>query len=845
MLRQVTLGLALCAALSACSGGRTGSSSLPQVTATAASSGPQSITLTIKIPAASSSASTSVSTRRPLYVSSATKSASIAVNSGTPVVVNLTASSPNCSAASGGLVCTATVSAPVGPDTFSETLYSATNTGGSVLSQGRTTTTIVAGKANTVTLTLSGVIASLSLSFTGSAPVSGTKSTVGLAVNFLDAAGESIIGPAAFATPVTLTDTDTSGSTTLSSGTTTGSTLTLNYPADASALSLNYNGSTSFSKAVIAAVAGSIAAANLTLTPQAPSAVTFNDYTTFGYDNQRDVYNPNSTALTTTTLPNIHLAWQANIGNYNTQTQPILATEITGHAGTLFVGGGSGTVYGYDALSGAQMWKYETGQETYTCQQGNTIYFGVGGSAAYDPASKSIYIIGNANSSPNAVASNTLYHLDAATGSLLGSVNFAPAVSGWNSLDFSHTSVTLGTGANAGLAYVGTGATCDKSSWRGRVAVVNIPSMTLNNTFYPDWDPNNTRGNGAQPWGGGGIWGWGGVSIDANGDVLTAVGNTDNGTTNSGSIVAPFVAAPQENSGYGESLVKLSAGLHTVEDSNNPIPTSMISGDSADLDLQGTPLLFQPNGVGCDPMAAVQAKSGTVYLYDTAHIGNGPVKQYQLAPSTYADGFIGGPAYSPATGLLYVNVTSSDESLYHPGMVAINPGCGHPSIAWTTAFGPDSYQPGSDLSPGQPRGVPAVSAGGVILVGTICTPSGNTCGATTSSIATSRNAQSAARGTSSSVRKPLICCAPAGTGGGALWAVDASTGSVLNGGNPLIITPGAIRMPPTIDGNWVFVIDNNGDMYGLTIDPSYPSVDAYQRAVDPRVLKVWEPAPKD
>jgi hypothetical protein len=89
------------------------------------------------------------------------------------------------------------------------------------------------------------------------------------------------------------------------------------------------------------------------------------------------------------------------------------------------------------------------------------------------------------------------------------------------------------------------------------------------------------------------------------------------------------------------------------------------------------------------------------------------------------------------------------------------------------------------------------------------------------------------------VRKPFICCAPAGTGGGALWALDASSGAVLNGGEPLIITSGPLRMPPTIDGNWVFVLDNNGDMYGLTIDPNYPAVAEKARAINARMLTHW------
>jgi outer membrane protein assembly factor BamB len=80
----------------------------------------------------------------------------------------------------------------------------------------------------------------------------------------------------------------------------------------------------------------------------------------------------------------------------------------------------------------------------------------------------------------------------------------------------------------------------------------------------------------------------------------------------------------------------------------------------------------------------------------------------------------------------------------------------------------------------------------------------------------------------------LICCAPTGNVGGALWALDASTGTVLGGGNPIIITSGPLRMAPTIDGNWIFVLDNNGNMYGLTIDPNYPAIDTKYRAPNAR-----------
>ncbi|MGD0475998.1 MAG: malectin domain-containing carbohydrate-binding protein [Candidatus Velthaea sp.] len=516
-----------------------------------------------------------------------------------------------------------------------------------------------------------------------------------------------------------------------------------------------------------------------------PTTAAFNDYPSFGYDVQHDVFNPNSTALAPAGIPKLHLAWQASLGDYNTQTQPVLATEISGHAGVVFVGGGTGNVYGYDALKGTLLWKTSLGQELYTAC-GGTSYFGVGGTVAYDAATKSLYVIGNSNPAADTYAANTLYRLDGTTGSILGRVNFAPAAAAASELNFSHTAVAL----NNGIAYVGTSSSCDISPWRGSVVAVSVPGMTVANRFFTVWDPQNTRGAGMQPWSGAGVWGWGGVSVDFSGNVLTGVGNADNGTTPYGAIVAPFAAAPTEYSGYAETLLELSSSLGSVVAANHPIPTGTYSQTVSDLDLQGTPLVFQPNGTGCAPMVAIQGKSGDLSLYNEATIGNGPVVQYQMSPPGFDDSYLGDPAFSPITGLIYAPVaTSASPTLIPAGLVAINPGCGTPSVTWHAAFGSDSS------SIGTPRSVPAVSAGGVVFAGTV-------------------------NGT-----------------GGDLWAIDASTGAVLNGGNPLLPTSANLRMPATIDGNWVFVLDNSGNMYGLTTDPSYPTIQAIYRAPDARARK--------
>jgi hypothetical protein len=127
------------------------------------------------------------------------------------------------------------------------------------------------------------------------------------------------------------------------------------------------------------------------------------------------------------------------------------------------------------------------------------------------------------------------------------------------------------------------------------------------------------------------VWGWGGVALDSAGNVLTGVGNADNGLSH-GTISAPFVTAPQEYSGYGETLLELSSNISSVVASNHPIPVNIYSGSVNDLDVQGTPLVVRPNGAGCGAMVAPQGKSGEFSVYNESSLGAGLAAQYQLSP---------------------------------------------------------------------------------------------------------------------------------------------------------------------------------------------------------------------
>ncbi len=167
---------------------------------------------------------------RPAYISPSTQSVSITVTPsggsvGTPVMVNCTS------------VCSGTIAAPVGNDTFAVKLYSGQNAAGNLLSTGSLAQTIVANQANSVNVTFNGVVASLAVSIPTITP--GTQGSAVVTVNAIDASGNTIVGPGRYVdangNPLTiaLSDSDTSGNSSFSQTNVTQPTnsITLNYTA--------------------------------------------------------------------------------------------------------------------------------------------------------------------------------------------------------------------------------------------------------------------------------------------------------------------------------------------------------------------------------------------------------------------------------------------------------------------------------------------------------------------------------------------------------------------------------------------------------------------------------------
>jgi len=188
--------------------------------------------------------------RTPKYVSPNTTSFETIVNSinGNPppagsytdtttALVFAPASGSNCTVSGGDATCTITIPAPPGSVNYT---FNAKDAGNHVLASLTTTLTNTVGQNNTASVTLNGVVATVTMTVPA---LTANTSESGATVTWsaLDASGAQIVGSASFVHPITVTDNDATGQTQLHVNNGTGSTtVTLTKPTDT--LTLDYTG---------------------------------------------------------------------------------------------------------------------------------------------------------------------------------------------------------------------------------------------------------------------------------------------------------------------------------------------------------------------------------------------------------------------------------------------------------------------------------------------------------------------------------------------------------------------------------------------------------------------------
>lgn len=343
------------------------------------------------------------------------------------------------------------------------------------------------------------------------------------------------------------------------------------------------------------------------------------DWPTFGFTSERTGENTSETQLTPSTVGKLHLVWSHKIGDTSTlyaDTQPIVAANVSVNGVSLdvvYAGDEHGYFVALNAINGAILWTKHLGSIGTTCNQFPDGVFGITSSPVIDRSTNRIYV---------ADGTGKLMAFDLAT----GNTSAGWPASGVQVVDdpsLDHVWSALTFDASENLLFVPTASYCDRGQWNGALRSVNGMSAAVTNVFYFG------TGSSSKPTSltnfGGGVWGWGGIAIDAaTHDLYGASGNTE----------------PTELTAFSDSMNEWSPSLAPIAWNEPPTP-------GGDDDFGGSAVLYEDAGAMC---VAAQRKDGYLFLFDRTNVGAGPT--VSLALGSFA---IATPAHSSETHLLYVN----------------------------------------------------------------------------------------------------------------------------------------------------------------------------------------------
>ena len=302
-------------------------------------------------------------------------------------------------------------------------------------------------------------------------------------------------------------------------------------------------------------------------------------------------------------------------------------------------------------MTGALIWRKHLGSEVTGCTDVPDKTWGVTDSPVIDHTNSRVYVVDG---------TGLLWAFDLATGNVAAGWP-AGGVSVVDDATVDH--VWSGLTFNNGTLYVSTASTCDNGRWHGALRAVNMQTASVTAVYY--FATGNSTPPGASGPFGGGIWSWGGVSIDPNTQyIYGASGNTN-----------PQVSNPASN----ESITEWNSTLGLVANFFPPI-------GNGDLDFGGTAVLFDAAGSKC---LIAYRKTGQLFAFDRTKINNGPTTTWQIGNAE-----ISSPAYSSKTGLLYFNNPNAGALVQ--GLYAIQPQAGcvlNQSPVWSVTSVNASYEP--------------------------------------------------------------------------------------------------------------------------------------------------------
>jgi len=383
------------------------------------------------------------------------------------------------------------------------------------------------------------------------------------------------------------------------------------------------------------------------------------------------------TTISTSNVANLQLAWSTPLDGKIT-AQPLFLSGITVGGQTrdvLIAATNSNSVYALDAATGSALWQRNFGASVTSC---GAIPggFGISGAPLVDRSAGRVYV----------VSDDGFFR----TLALADGNDAAPAVSiipdratnkVWGGLNQLGTNVYITTASDG----------CDGQPWRGVTYRMNVSGTNpvLAGSFA-------TVPSIAAPNGGGGIWGYGGVALDpATGRLYAASGADSN----------------EAYTLYADRLFTLDSNLNILGSYAPSHPSTFpCNGAPCDVDFGATPLVFTPPG--CPTMTTVGNKNGHLYLFRTTDLAASgqPLQDLTLniAHDSLGSGGVGGvPAYWAAGNMVFITNAGPGVTGIAAGIVGMNvtSSCTL-QVAWSTHLG------GNDT----PNSTPTI-ANGIVFVG--------------------------------------------------------------------------------------------------------------------------------
>jgi len=411
----------------------------------------------------------------------------------------------------------------------------------------------------------------------------------------------------------------------------------------------------------------------VTFTVNTPAAG--GDWLQVDHDSARTGFASEETAIDTTAAVHLKPDWATSLDGKVT-AQPLFASAVQVGGATrdvIIAATSANSVYALRADTGAQLWRRNLGAPGSNCAVPGG--FGIGAPGVIDRTGGRVYVIAD---------DGKLYSLNLTDGTDAASslaVFENPARNKlWGGLN------RVGSSLYAASASDG----CDGQPWRGRVQRIDISGASP--ALAQRWDvvPGIPAPNG-----GGGIWGYGGVSADTSTGRVYAATSAD-----SNELYTP----------YALRLAALDSNLSLLGSYEPPHPGPLpCTGDPCDSDFGATPTVFTPTG--CQTMVAAGNKDGYLYVMRTGDLAaSGAVfqrLQLNAGNDWLGSGGVGGvPAWWPQGQMLFVTDAGPGIGSVAGGVVAlaVQPDCTL-AVAWSRSLG----------GAAQPNSTPTV-ANGVVYV---------------------------------------------------------------------------------------------------------------------------------